>query len=406
MAEFPVPLDNLIAYVKALHPDGGPLDNVTDAFAVSARLDEQSDALIGYFVDQARKSGASWSQIGGAMGVSKQAAQKRFVPGRLTDIAPGGAVFSRFTQRARNVLAAAGRIASGTDSAIGAADLAAATFAEPEGLAARAIVRAGLTADQVYAAVGAGPAAPGPEADADALQALGFDESGKAVLKATLRAALRLAHNYIGTEHLLLGVIHADVPAGQALMAIGLTPERTEELLIAESAEIQEARRRAGGSMPADGGPFAQFTERAARVLVAAGQLAASQPFGGTHLAAALLSEPEGLAAKAIAAAGLTAEQVYAAVGTGPAPQGPNVDSAALRELTLDDTAKAALKDAQRAAQRLGHNYVGTEHLLLGLLFVGGPVTEALSALGLPPQRAEQLIAAEIAAFRARREAG
>ena len=46
MTEFPVPLDNLIAYVKALHPDGGPLDNVADAFAVSARLDEQSDALI------------------------------------------------------------------------------------------------------------------------------------------------------------------------------------------------------------------------------------------------------------------------------------------------------------------------------------------------------------------------
>ena len=31
MAEFPVPLDNLITYVKALHPDGGPLDNVSGA---------------------------------------------------------------------------------------------------------------------------------------------------------------------------------------------------------------------------------------------------------------------------------------------------------------------------------------------------------------------------------------
>ena len=91
MTEFPVPLDNLITYVKALHPDGGPLDNLTDAFTVSARLDEQSDALIGYFVDQARKSGASWSQIGAAMGVSKQAAQKRFVSSRASDLAAGGA---------------------------------------------------------------------------------------------------------------------------------------------------------------------------------------------------------------------------------------------------------------------------------------------------------------------------
>ena len=101
MSEFPVPLDNLIAYVKALHPDGGPLENVADAFTVSARLDEQSDALIGYFVDQARRSGASWSQIGTAMGVSKQAAQKRFVPSKAADVMAGNPQpFSRFTPRA------------------------------------------------------------------------------------------------------------------------------------------------------------------------------------------------------------------------------------------------------------------------------------------------------------------
>ena len=58
-----------------------------------------------------------------------------------------------------------------------------------------------------------------------------------------------------------------------------------------------------------------------------------------------------------------------------------------------------------RTDSRLGHNYIGTEHLLLGVLFAGGPATDALSALGLSPQRAEQLVAAEIAAFQARRSA-
>src|SRR5882762_10056359 len=99
MTEFPVPLDNLITYVKALHPEGGPLDNVSDAFAVSTQLDEQADALIGYFVDQARGSGLSWSQIGGSMGVSKQAAQKRFVPAKaLAELMLEGDAkpFSRF----------------------------------------------------------------------------------------------------------------------------------------------------------------------------------------------------------------------------------------------------------------------------------------------------------------------
>ena len=43
-------------------------------------LGEVADHLIGHFVDQARRSGASWTEIGKCMGVTKQAAQKRFVP--------------------------------------------------------------------------------------------------------------------------------------------------------------------------------------------------------------------------------------------------------------------------------------------------------------------------------------
>jgi Clp amino terminal domain, pathogenicity island component len=267
MIGFPVPLDDLIAYVKGLHPDGGPVDHIAAARAVSAQLDEQSDMLIGYFVDQARHSGASWSQIGAAMGVSKQAAQKRFVPGRV-NVSPRVEMFSRFTQPARNVLAAARRIAmadqpepeeiaraaaacpdvvsiSPSAPGIHAAYLAAALLAEPEALAARVIRRAGLTADQVYTALGAGPATPGPDADADALRELSFDEDGMAVLKAALKAAPRLGHNYIGTEHLLLGVLDTSGPAAGALTTLGLTPETAESMLAAEFAGLQ-ARRNAG----------------------------------------------------------------------------------------------------------------------------------------------------------------
>jgi Clp amino terminal domain, pathogenicity island component len=240
MAEFPIPLDNLIAYVKAQHPGGGPLDHLSGAMAVSARLDEQSDALIGYFVDQARHSGASWSQIGTSMGVTKQAAQKRFV----RDLVPEGQqVFSRFTQRARNTLGAAGKLA-GPDS-VSAAHLAAALPTEPEGLAAKIIARAGLTGDQVYAAVGAGPAVPAPDVDAAALRELSFDDQARAALKGTLKAALRLGHNYIGTEHLLLGILFADGPAAHALAALGLDAGTAERLLVDLIAEAQ-AQRAAG----------------------------------------------------------------------------------------------------------------------------------------------------------------
>ena|ERR1700722_5764159 len=242
MDKFPVPLDNLITYVKALHPDGGPLDNVGDAMVVATQLDEQSDALIGHFIDQARRSGASWSQIGASMGVSKQAAQKRFVSRDGGLAAAGHRWFSRFTQRARNVIGAAGRLA-GTEP-VDAAHLAAALLVEPEGVAAKVIQRAGLTAEQVYAAAGAGPAAAAGDTDAAALRELSFTADGKAVFTGALKAALRLGHNYIGTEHLLLGVLLTDGPARQSLVSLGLDTQTAERLLVIEIAEIQA--RRAG----------------------------------------------------------------------------------------------------------------------------------------------------------------
>ena len=247
MSEFPVPLDNLIAYVKTLHPDGGPLDNVSDAFAVSTQMDDQSDALIGYFVDQARRSGASWSQIGGAMGVSKQAAQKRFVPTKGADIMSVAAKpFSRFTARAARSLAAAGRLATAAGTpAIGVAHLAAAQLSEPEGFAAKVIAAAGITPDQVFSALGTGPADQGPDVDSEMLLDLSFDDDTRQALKGALRSALRLGHNYIGTEHLLLGVLSVGGPVTDAFTGLGLTPQRAEQLVAAELAAYQARRQGA-----------------------------------------------------------------------------------------------------------------------------------------------------------------
>jgi hypothetical protein len=241
MADFPVPLGNLIEYVQALHPDGGPLDRVSDAAGVSADLSEESDALLGHFVDQARRSGATWNEIGGAMGVTKQAAQKRFVPGRHGD-------FSRFTERARTTMASA-RLLAG-DSDVSAAHLGSATLLDPAGIAAKMVGRAGLTPGQVYAALGT--AAPVQPRAADATPAgladLATDESGREALRFAVRAALRFGHNYIGTEHLLLGVIDAGGPAGAALAAgLGLTSETAREHIKAEFAEFH-ARRAEGTS--------------------------------------------------------------------------------------------------------------------------------------------------------------
>ena len=80
MSDLPVRLHDLIDHVVGLHPDGTALDHLADAVAAGTQLDELQDHLVGHFVDQARRSGASWTEIGASLGVSKQGAQQRFVP--------------------------------------------------------------------------------------------------------------------------------------------------------------------------------------------------------------------------------------------------------------------------------------------------------------------------------------
>jgi Clp amino terminal domain, pathogenicity island component len=247
MATFPVPLDNLISHVKTLHPEGGPLDRLADAVVAAGELDEQSDALIGYFVDQARASGASWSQIGAAIGVSKQAAQKRFVA-RPDDLSLDGKTFSRFTPRARASVAAAGQLAAmaGAD-AVDGVHLAAGALLDPDGLAAHVVRRLEVTEDQYYDALGVGPAHDGGDPDPIALRQLQFTAATRAAFKEALKSALRLGHNYIGTEHLLLGVVSGRGPASESLAAIGLRPPLVESALAVELAEVQLRRRRHSG---------------------------------------------------------------------------------------------------------------------------------------------------------------
>jgi len=241
MAEFPVSLDNLISYVRSMHPAGGALENLSDAVGVAADIDEQADALIGHFVDQARHSGATWSQIGASMGVSKQAAQKRFVAQWQS------ADFSRFTQRSRNVLAAAARIAASAGAdVIGPEHLTAGLLSEPEGLAARVIHGAGLTDEQILATFHLEAALGGGDAEPAALRELRFTEAGRTALRGALHAVFRMGHNYVGTEHLLLGVLLTDGDAARRLAGLGLTPQQAERKLADELAAIQ-ARRRVSG---------------------------------------------------------------------------------------------------------------------------------------------------------------
>lgn len=133
---------------------------------------------------------------------------------------------------------------------------------------------------------------------------------------------------------------------------------------------------------------FERFTDRARHVMAESGKAASALGAGavGTeHLLLALFSEPQGLAARALAAMDVSEETIRAAIraadgqaGGQAGPAGPGQPStgeaAAADQASVSQPrpvysgpAKQALRDALAVALEFGHNYIGTEHLLLAL---------------------------------------
>ena len=226
-------LDELITHVLQQHPDGDALEHLADAVLTSQHLGEVSDHLIGHFVDQARVAGASWTDIGHYMGVTKQAVQKRFVPRESEDVDfPTTGRLSRFTQRARAVVQRAKAEAeSRSHDQVTDVHVLLGLIAEREGLAARAIVASGVSLEQVQAAAEAAL----PKRGSRAPKRVRFSRESKKTLELSLRAALNLGHNYIGTEHLLLGILaNADDSAAAVLAGLNVTRASVEQWTLAE----------------------------------------------------------------------------------------------------------------------------------------------------------------------------
>lgn len=241
MTQEPARLGDLIDHVLARNPAGDALQHLADAVETSQRLGELSDHLIGHFVDQARRSGASWTEIGAHMGVTKQAAQKRFVPRESEDLDfPTGGRLSRFTPRARQAVQAAKAEAERLrHDHVTDLHLLLGLLSEPDGLAAKAIVALGAPIDQVReTALALLP--PGRTAR----KHVRFARGTKKTFELSLREALHLSHNYIGTEHILLGMLrNDDDTVGDLLAGFGVTRDATREWLVTELAAITAAKK-------------------------------------------------------------------------------------------------------------------------------------------------------------------
>jgi ATP-dependent Clp protease ATP-binding subunit ClpA len=238
---YPVRLDELINAIKTTSPD--VLDQLADAVLAAEHLGEISDHLIGHFVDQARRSGASWTDIGKSMGVTKQAAQKRFVPRTESTTLDPWQGFRRFTPRARGAVVAAQNAAhEAANSEITPDHLLIGVLGDPAALATVLLhlqnVDTEALCDATTARIAALPA------DTEPPELIPFSGLGRKTLELTVREALRLGHNYVGTEHQLLALLELEGADGP-LHESGVDKGRVEADLIAALESLGGGKKAA-----------------------------------------------------------------------------------------------------------------------------------------------------------------
>jgi hypothetical protein len=211
---------------------GSPaLDKITEALARSHTLGALGDQLVSHYVAIAKNEGASWTEIGDAIGVSKQAAQQRHSPkifNRYTDFARHSVVLAQEAARARK------------HDYIGTEHLLLGVLDEPRGLGSKILAAEAGSADAVRAALRARMHEDGDKAQRGHIP---FTPRGRKALEQATAEAEALGHDFVGTEHILLGV--AAVPQGIAdlvLTDLGLPVARLRELVADEVARLLAER--------------------------------------------------------------------------------------------------------------------------------------------------------------------
>jgi len=149
---------------------------------------------------------------------------------------------------------------------------------------------------------------------------------------------------------------------------------------------------------------FERFTDRARRVLVLAQEEARllNHNFIGTeHILLGLIHEGEGVAAKALESLGISLEAVREKVEETIGPAGSSTTGSP----PFTPRAKKVLELSLREALQLGHNYIGTEHMLLGLVREGeGVAAQVLVSLGADLSRVRQQVIQLLSGYQAGKE--
>jgi ATP-dependent Clp protease ATP-binding subunit ClpA len=226
---------------------------------------------------------------------------------------------------------------------------------EEEGGAAHVLAVLGVTIAEVRAQV----AKIVVQGDDDPGDEIRLTPAASRVVELAAAEALSLGQSSISTEHLLLGLVRQDQGiAVRILLDFDVDAEKVRNEIGRRVSASERTETHAGRE---------RFTERARQVVVLAGDEARAfkhDAIGTEHILLGLLREEEGLAARVLDTFDITVEEVRAQVarivGVG--------DEVATGKIPFTPRTKHVFQLALREALSLGHNYIGTEHLLLGLV--------------------------------------
>ncbi len=231
MSPLSISLTDLIERLDADLPEATALARITEAQLRARTLSDLGDQLVGHYVGQAKQAGASWSEIGDAIGVSKQAAQQRHSP----------APFERFTDLNRHSIVLAQEAArTHKNDFIGTEHMLLGLLGEPRGLAYEVLVASAGSEPRIHEAIEAAMRPGGKKAPRGHIA---FEAESKAAIEQAIRAAADLGHDFVGTEHSLLGLMRVgESRAARILRGLGFTADGLQETIRTEVANRIAAR--------------------------------------------------------------------------------------------------------------------------------------------------------------------
>jgi hypothetical protein len=236
-------LRDLAASIDATVAGGAPLERLAAANDLAQTLRVRADELLDQFVNDARETGCSWTEIGCVLAVTKQGAQQRF--GALSTVS-GGTWPGLMPEAAAAMVAAAREARELGHHYIGPEHVVLGLVLQPEELSGRTLSDLGVTAQALRARIGErlGTGSPRPGGS------LGVAPQTKRLLELARAFARRLGHRRARPEHVLLAAVapRPRGPGAELLAECGADAEqirdRLAELLLIEAPELSGRLRQ------------------------------------------------------------------------------------------------------------------------------------------------------------------